>query len=211
MSNGTRQRKTFGYWSSLLIGVLLACVLMNAITFSYQRDLFRSWTQLGGPPSGIKQIMAAGSSQVWVETQDSSFFTANPTFYCRDADICWEWEAVTDISEIPQQGFSFMQVDTCKNLWNPAAHTYLIGTVAKCVYARDTSRILGDEGYFALTSGGDIFYWRNIRNPIATPVLFIFSSFIVPSLAAVVISAVYLIIQIFARLRKTSYTQAYYL
>ena len=202
MSIPAPRRKTFGYWQVVSAGTLLACILMNAITFSYQRNEFSSWIPLSSPPSETKSILGASDNQIWVQTQDGRFFTADISFYCRDSDICWDWEAISGIAEIPQQGFSNLPAEDCKMLRATTWPSYSTGKVVQCVRAQNPSQVLGNEGYYALMANGDVFYWRNLRNPLTMPVFFLFSTVVFPWLVGAIITALYLVIYFLEHSRR---------
>src|SRR5512147_398824 len=82
------------FWFTLISGIIFSCLVMNAVTILYQRGMFRSWISLASPLSGTKRIIDANFNQVWVETQDSHFFTAEILSSCEDQNSCRNWESI---------------------------------------------------------------------------------------------------------------------
>lgn len=198
------QRKKLPYWLTLLIGVILSCILMNVITMTFPGGVPNSWEVLGFPPVGIKAIVDASFSQVWVEAEDGSLFTADIQFPCKDKDCRergteWEWKAVNDSSSVPTQNFPVVRGNDCEKLEDGVVPSNPKGQIVECVYAYELGLEYREEGYFALMADGNILYWQGSNNAIATQLNFIFSTFIFPLIVALIISAVYLVIYIVRR------------
>ena len=204
MSHPSPQRKKLPYWLTLLIGVLLSCILMNAITITFPGGVPNSWENLGSPPAGIKGIVDATFSQVWVESDDGSLFTADIQFPCKDKDCKereteWEWKAINDFLSIPTQNFPVARGKNCAKLEDGLVPSNPKGQIVECVYAYELGLEYREEGYFALMADGNVLYWEGGNNAIATQLNLIFSTFICPFIVAILISAIYLLIYVIRR------------
>jgi hypothetical protein len=204
MDHPSTQRKKLPYWLTLLIGLILSCILMNAITMTYPGGVANSWEALGSPPAGVKAIVDVTVSQIWVETQDGSLFTADIQFPCKDKDclergIEWEWKSINDFSDVPTQNFPVARGNDCAKLQDGVVPSNPKGQIVECVYAYELGAEYRSEGYFALMADGNILYWEGGNNAIATELNLIFSTFICPLITAVIISAIYLVIYVIRR------------
>jgi hypothetical protein len=207
MDRPNPRRKILPYRLTLLISVALSCVFMNLVTIVFQAEIFDFWTwiTLIDPPAGITTLVAARPNQVWVETQDGSLFMTEVDFSCPgDFTLCWEWISVSNLSEIPQQAFSVRRGNNCRNPQSDISPRDPSGKMVECVYAYELGAEYGDEGYFALTSDGNIFYFPKGRTWITSDILFIFSSFIFPVIVAIIVSVIYLVIYFIRRVFRTA-------
>ena len=196
MNTSRPQRKTLPYWLALLIGVVLTCILTNAVTASSQFGMFNSWTSLNSPPSGAKKLIDAQYNQIWIEANDGRFFTASILFNCEGKDMCWEWEVIDEVPKMFESDFPLMRASSCKEVRDDKFLSNPDGQIVECVYARFLGPDFWEEGYFALMADGNVLYWKNGGNALGTQVVFILSTVIVPFTMAVIISIIYLIMHI---------------
>jgi hypothetical protein len=199
MSHRSSQRKTLPYGLTLLVSVILSCILMNVFTMSSQPDMFNSWTSLNSPAPGVNRIIDANFRQVWVETQDSRFFTAELFFNCEDKDMCWEWKEIENIPDMPEPYFPILRGNDCATLQKDTTPSNPNGQVLECVYTHFPGPEFGSKSFFALMADGNILYWHDGDSIIETQALFILSTFIIPFIVAVIVSVIYLMIHIMNR------------
>jgi hypothetical protein len=176
---------------------------MNAVTFLYQGGMFRSWVLLAGPLSGVKRIIDANFNQVWIESQDNHFFTAEILFNCENQDSCRNWISIENIADIPKQDFPALRGKDCKGLKHAMFPRNPKGQMLECLYTRLPGAESGSEAYFALMADGNVLYWWNGGSLIEAQALFILSTVIVPVAVAVIISIVYVARSFISRARKT--------
>ena len=157
----------------------------------YQRGLSRSWVLLAGSFSGAQRMIDANFNQLWVESQNGSFFRADIQFNCAEQDVCWTWEAIQNIADIPKQDVPARRSMDCESLqedifpWNPK------GQIKECLYTRLLGAESGSEGYFVLLADGNVLYWWNGGSLIEAQALFILSTIIVPIVVAGIIAVLF--------------------
>ena len=202
MARPNSRRKILTYWRTLLISIVLSCILMNLVTNIFQAEIFEffSWIRLSDAPAGIEKIIAARPNQVWVETQDGSLFIGDIDFSCPgDFTLCWEWRSVSNLSEIQQPTVPIRRGDNCRNLRSDTSPQNPRGKMVECVYAYELGAEYGNEGYFALMSDGSVLNFQEGHTLMTSDILFLFSSFIFPSIVAIIISVFYVVKYIIRR------------
>ncbi|MBI3172612.1 MAG: hypothetical protein HYZ25_02760 [Chloroflexi bacterium] len=200
MAENPKPRKGIPFWLTLLLGTLIACVVMNAITISFQLGAMNSWESFKSPPSGAKRIIDANWREIWIETNDGQIFTA--CLYGPDDELCPQWKLVENVSEVPEQSFPISRGNDCKDLQEGTFPRNPKGQMVECIYAYFPGPEMGEEVYFALMEDGSVKYWNNGGSIIATQIFFVFSTIIVPFFVAILISVIYLVRNVIRRVKQ---------
>ena len=207
MSPSKSKRKISPYLILLAWCLFASCVSMNVITVLFQIGAFTTWTAISSPPSGARTIVAAEYDQVWVESNDGITYKANVfPLYCYFSEKCWEWKQIDNPHNASDM---FLLAEKrgkdCEDLQPGIFPLNPKGQISQCIYTSLSFSDLIDsdtifEGYFALMSNGNLFFWHNFRDPQFSKSLFFISTFIFPIIPAIIFSLLYAIIHIFNRI-----------
>ncbi len=186
------QRKKIPYWLTLSVGVVLSCILMNAVTTTFPKG-WNHWENLGSPPGRIKTILDVWyGNKMWVETQDGNFFEGYFSNYYEGSK--WEWTpsdsvAFVSANDDPALYPVLRRGNDCEKLQDGVVPFNPKGHIVECVYVWESYNLGDIDYYFALMADGNILYWHNTRNSADG---LGFSCFTFPLIVAIIISAIYL-------------------
>ncbi|MFT3890798.1 MAG: hypothetical protein QM730_04120 [Anaerolineales bacterium] len=186
----------------LFVGMLLTCILANAISFPMQSGMFTSWKSLPALPSKAIHIVEVDPDHVWVETSNGDIYTA--ALMCKETENCNQWIEIVSPTEImPLQYQPIKRGETCSSLdgnFSPSIPSKF--EIKECILATAygvPDPEWGYKTYFALMADGTVKYWRHGNGILGFFGSFIFSTVILPVLVAVVISMSYLIRNVLQR------------
>jgi hypothetical protein len=187
MNSNSKSKKWPPYWLALIIGTLVTCILMNAVTYLYQQGMFYSWRSLGSPPSGAAHIINGVPYKVWVKTNSGQIYT---TLDCEAPQICPQWVLEEDSSGLRDSGPDRKRGPDCKTLNNGMFPSNPEGKMIECYYVHTDQ-----EFYFALMSDGSIQYCDKEDNE-SIRIYYAISTYCCPFFAAILITVVYLILSL---------------
>ena len=174
----------------VFLGAIFSCLAMNLITVLYQFGTFTAWKILPSPPSGVKRLVDADYAQVWVESKDGTIFTTRLWFGCEN--FCIEWKRVNSIPTQPERFSSVTNKGKdCRVLQSGIFPFNPHSSIIECIYTSYLMSDLKQDGYFALSTNGEIYYWQSASSPSIQTALFSFSTFIFPIMAVSLILLVY--------------------
>jgi hypothetical protein len=186
----------------LFVGILLTCILANAISFPLQSGMFTSWKSLPALPSKAIHVVEVDADNVWVETSNGEIYAA--TLLCGKAEDCDQWIEIDSLTEItPLQYQPIKRGENCSSLdgsFSPSIPSRF--EVKECILATAygvPDPEWGYKTYFALMTDGTVKYWQHGNGILGFFGSFIFSTVILPILVAVIISMIYLIRNVLQR------------
>src|SRR5690349_17993997 len=108
-------KKNLPYGMVLFLGMLLTCLVANAVTIPMQSGIFTSWKSLSNLPSKAIRIVEADQDNVWVEADDGQIYTA--TLWCKGNESCYQWTIIVDKAEIEPLHFQpIKRGENCSSL-----------------------------------------------------------------------------------------------
>jgi hypothetical protein len=197
----TNANKQTSYWTVLITSVTITCIAANLVTLISQSGGFTTWKLLPKPPSGAVRIVDADGSNVWIEANDGNIYTL--TLYCSEGGNCRQWQKVDDSAKIdPFQCRPVKRGSNCATLGGSfSPNKPFTGEVTECIVADGCfpDPEYGSETYFALLSDGTVKYWQHGNGLLGFFGFFIISTLILPTIVAILISAIYLVRNVLRR------------
>jgi hypothetical protein len=181
-------------WVVIFLGAFLTCIFANAITFLLEFGAFSFWKSLPSTPTTATHISEADPDTIWVETKDGQIYTIGINF-CQYKN-CNSWTLIENPADIkPMQYHAIVRGDDCFNLGIYDSPNYSPGDeIKECIYASAAGVPDPEAGYvtyFALMKDGRVKYWQNGNSLLGFQFFLILSTFVLPIVAVVIISAYY--------------------